>query len=133
MIFFNVFQTSGPLLSTVDLEKRCIQAGMNKHTFWVYLTYTPILARYAEGVYGLRRAFVLAGAETLVMSLWPVSDYLARDTMVAYYAGLRAGRGRGDALRHAKLAILRRPGRRHPYYWAAFIQSGDWARLNSAP
>ena len=64
--------------------------------------------RNGEGVYGLRRAFVLAGAETLVMSLWPVSDAIARETMVAYYAGLRAGLGRGDALRQAKLAMLQR-------------------------
>jgi CHAT domain-containing protein len=86
--------------------------------------------RNGEGVYGLRRAFVLAGAETLVMSLWPVSDYIARDAMVAYYTRLRAGFGRGDALRQAKLAMLRRPNRRHPYYWAGFIQSGEWADLN---
>ena len=85
-----------------------------------------------EGVYGLRRAFMLAGAETLVMSLWPVSDAVARDTMVAYYARLRSGAGRGDALRQAKLSILRRPALRHPYYWAGFIQSGDWTRLRSA-
>jgi len=82
-----------------------------------------------EGVYGMRRAFMLAGAETLVMSLWPVGDAVARDTMVAYYGQLRSGVGRGDALRHAKLSVLRRPATRHPYYWAAFIQSGDWTRL----
>ncbi len=85
--------------------------------------------RNGEGVYGLRRAFMLAGSETLVMSLWPVSDSVARDTMVAYYARLRAGFGRGDALRMAKLAILRHTSRRHPYYWGGFIQSGDWTRL----
>jgi len=84
-----------------------------------------------EGVYGLRRAFTLAGAETLVMSLWPVSDAVARDTMVAYYARLRSGAGRGDALRQAKLSILRRPALRHPYYWGGFIQSGDWTRLRT--
>ena len=86
--------------------------------------------RNGEGVYGLRRAFVLAGAETLVMSLWPVSDYIARDMMVAYYSGLRAGLGRGDALRQARLALLKRPTRRHPYYWAGFIESGEWADLD---
>ncbi len=86
--------------------------------------------RNGEGVYGLRRAFVLAGAETLVMSLWPVSDSIARDAMVAYYAGLRAGLGRADALRQAKLAMMKRPNRRHPYYWAGFIQSGEWTPLS---
>ncbi len=86
--------------------------------------------RNGEGVYGLRRAFVLAGSETLVMSLWPVSDAASRETMVAYYTGLRAGLGRGDALRAAKLEILKRTGRQHPFYWASFIQSGEWANLD---
>ena len=87
--------------------------------------------RNGEGVYGLRRAFMLAGAEALVISLWPVSDAVARDTMVAYYARLRGGFGRGDALRQAKLAIMKRPAFQHPYYWSGFIQSGDWTRLRS--
>jgi CHAT domain-containing protein len=86
--------------------------------------------RNGEGVYGLRRAFFLAGAETVVMSLWSVSDYIARQTMVAYYRGLRAGLGRGDALRQAKLAMLKRKTRQHPFYWAGFIQSGEWASLD---
>ena len=86
--------------------------------------------RNGEGVYGLRRAFVLAGSETLVMSLWPISDAISREVMAAYYAGLRAGFGRGDALRMAKLELLQRNGRRHPFYWASFIQSGEWASLD---
>jgi CHAT domain-containing protein/Tfp pilus assembly protein PilF len=86
--------------------------------------------RNGEGVYGLRRAFVLAGAEAVVMSLWPVSDSIARETMVAYYTGLRAGLGRGDALRQSKLAMLKRDVRRHPFYWASFIQSGEWTGLD---
>jgi CHAT domain-containing protein len=85
--------------------------------------------RNGEGVYGLRRAFVLAGTETLVMTLWPVGDAIARETMVSYYTELRSGLGRGDALRQSKLAILAKPNRSHPYYWAGFIQSGEWASL----
>src|SRR5262249_12971440 len=61
-----------------------------------------------EGVYGLRRSFFLAGAETLVMSLWPVSDYVTREMMTEYYTGLKKGLGRGEALRQAELAMLRR-------------------------
>jgi CHAT domain-containing protein len=86
--------------------------------------------RNGEGVYGLRRAFMLAGAETLVMSLWPMNDYIARDAIVGYYKGLRSGLGRGDALRQAKLALLHRESRQHPFYWAFFIQWGEWAGLD---
>jgi CHAT domain-containing protein len=86
--------------------------------------------RNGEGVYGLRRAFVLAGAETLVTSLWPISDYVAREMMISYYTGLRDGLGRGEALRHAKLAMLTRKSRQHPFYWASFVQSGEWASLD---
>jgi len=86
--------------------------------------------RNGEGVYGLRRAFVLAGAESLVMTLWPVSDLVARETMTAYYRGLHNGLGRGDALRQAKLTLLRRQGRQHPFFWASFIQSGQWGALD---
>jgi CHAT domain-containing protein len=83
-----------------------------------------------EGVYGLRRAFFLAGTESLVMSLWPVSDYVTRELMVQYYAGLKKGLGRGEALRQAQLAMLKRKGRQHPFYWASFIQAGEWANLD---
>ena len=83
-----------------------------------------------QGVYGLRRSFFLAGTETLVMSLWPVSDYVTREMMTSYYSGLKNGLGRGEALRQAELAMLKRKGRKHPFYWASFIQSGEWANLD---
>ena len=86
--------------------------------------------RNGEGVYGLRRSFFLAGTETLVMSLWPVSDRVTREMMTAYYTGLKHGLGRGEALRQAQLTMLKRKDRKHPYYWASFIQSGEWANLD---
>ncbi|HEX6280574.1 MAG TPA: CHAT domain-containing tetratricopeptide repeat protein [Pyrinomonadaceae bacterium] len=87
--------------------------------------------RIGEGVFGLRRSFTLAGAEALVMSLWPVSDQVTRELMVSYYRNLGQGLGRGEALRQAKLAMLRRPARRHPFYWASFIQAGNWTPIRS--
>ncbi len=86
--------------------------------------------RNGEGVYGLRRAFVVAGAETLVMSLWAISDYVTREVMTGYYNGLKRGLGRAEALRQAQLAMLQHKERQHPFYWAGFIASGDWRSLN---
>jgi CHAT domain-containing protein len=85
--------------------------------------------RNGEGIYGLRRALVLAGSETQVMSLWPVNDEGTRDLMIGYYKGLQAGQGRGEALRQIQLSMLKSNDRKHPYYWASFIQSGEWANL----
>lgn len=86
--------------------------------------------RNGEGVYGLRRALVLAGSESQVISLWPVSDTGTRDLMIEYYKALQAGQGRSEALRQVQLKMLARKNRSHPYYWASFIQSGEWASLD---
>src|SRR5215831_1119233 len=82
-----------------------------------------------DGVYGLRRALVLAGSESQVISLWHVADKATRELMVGYYTGLQRGEGRLEALRNVQLQMLRSGERRHPYYWAGFIQSGEWANL----
>ncbi|MFL5588393.1 MAG: tetratricopeptide repeat protein [Ktedonobacteraceae bacterium] len=79
--------------------------------------------KVGEGVFGLRRAFVLAGARTLVMSLWKVSDGHTRELMGEFYRHLLAGRSRVDALRVAQLAMKEKD--MHPYYWGAFICQGD--------
>jgi CHAT domain-containing protein/tetratricopeptide (TPR) repeat protein len=83
-----------------------------------------------EGVYGLRRALVLAGSETQIMSLWPVSDRETRSFMAGYYGRLLKGEGRGEALRQIGLEMLKDAKLRHPYYWASFIQAGEWASLD---
>ncbi|MEP7075681.1 MAG: CHAT domain-containing tetratricopeptide repeat protein [Acidobacteriota bacterium] len=88
--------------------------------------------RSDEGVYGLRRSFMEAGAESLVMSLWPVSDSVTRELMTNYYKNLKQGLGRGESLRDVQLGMLRNPARRHPFYWASFIQSGDWRPLSES-
>jgi CHAT domain-containing protein len=86
-------------------------------------------ARNGEGVYGLRRALVLAGSESQVMSLWQVSDTATTDLMIDYYRRLRAGEGRAEALRNVQRSFLQGGSNRsHPYYWASFIQSGDWRK-----
>jgi CHAT domain-containing protein len=82
-----------------------------------------------NGVHGLRRALAVAGAESQVISLWRVNDEATRDVMVKFYSALRAGKGRGEALRAAKLAVLKSNGLAHPYFWAGFIQFGDWKSL----
>lgn len=82
-----------------------------------------------EGVYGLRRALVLAGAESQVTSLWKVADEATKDLMVDYYQRLLRGEGRSEALRHAQLTMMKSKDRSHPYYWSAFVPIGNWTPL----
>ncbi len=58
-----------------------------------------------EGVFGLRRSFVLAGAKTLVMSLWKVPDEQTQELMGDFYQRLLAGEGRAEALRQSQLTL----------------------------
>lgn len=83
-----------------------------------------------QGVYGLRRAFFIAGAETLVTSLWQVSDRVTTELMARYYRSLLAGRGRAAALDEAAAAV--RQLHPHPYYWAPFIVLGEPSPLRRA-
>ena len=76
-----------------------------------------------EGVFGLRRAFVLAGAQTLVMSLWKVPDEQTKELMVNFYKHLLSGKPRAEALREAQLQMKEKYP--NPYYWGAFICQGN--------
>jgi len=81
-----------------------------------------------EGVYGLRRAFQLAGARTVVSALWPVSDKTTAEMMSQLYA--ESEKPLPKRIRDMQLAQIKklRSGgfSDHPYNWAAFIALGDW-------
>ncbi len=78
-----------------------------------------------DGVYGLRRALTVAGAEALVMSLWSVDDEATSYLMRGYYRRLKEGQGRSAALRDVQRVLADSPATSHPYFWAAFIPSGN--------
>lgn len=85
--------------------------------------------RSGEGVYGLRRALVLAGAQSEVMTLWKVDDTATSEVISEYYRRLQAGEGRTEALRQVQLEFLRRKTRQHPFFWASLILNGDWRSM----
>lgn len=86
--------------------------------------------RVGDGVMGLRRSFAVAGARTLVISLWEVPDRETRELMEAFYGYLLAGsHGRAEALRQAQLDLKARGY--PPAAWSAFICQGDPGPLSS--
>ncbi|MEM7037890.1 MAG: CHAT domain-containing protein, partial [Bacteroidota bacterium] len=78
-----------------------------------------------EGIQGLNRACMYAGAKSTVTSLWQVDDTRSSGLMAEFYAGLRAGLSKDAALRDAKRAYLKSESPAHPYYWASFVQIGN--------
>jgi CHAT domain-containing protein len=84
-----------------------------------------------EGVYGLRRAFMLAGAKSLLLSLWDVDDEATYSLMSSYYSRLSQGEGRSQALINTQRAMLKSQSFSHPHYWAGFFHSGDWSPIGN--
>ena len=108
--------------------------------------------RNGQGVFGLRRALVLAGARTQITTLWKIADTPTQEIMVSWYSQIKNGIGRANAMRQVQLAALsaaplpdtntrlrgvfvpnterelpngRLAGTAHPYYWAGFLVYGD--------
>lgn len=86
------------------------------------------LGRIASGdeVLGFPRAFLTAGSEALIASLWPVSDESTEVLMSTLYGALAQGRDVQLAMQAGQLAVMRQPGMAHPFFWAPFNLTGNW-------
>ena len=97
--------------------------------------------RDGEGIVGLTRAFLYAGASSAVVSLWKVEDQSTSLLMERFYQNLKRGLSKAEALRQAKLDIMRssidlkatgmRQDLASPFYWAPFILVGDWGPIQT--
>lgn len=135
--------TSGVLLQADDREDGLLQAnevlGLELDAELVTLsacrTGRGALHR-GEGILGLSRAFLYAGARSVVVSMWDVDDRPTPDLMGAFYRALAAGQGPAEALRLARRELFSQTGTErwvvrdrevsfaHPRYWAAFVVNG---------
>jgi CHAT domain-containing protein/predicted DNA-binding protein YlxM (UPF0122 family) len=81
-----------------------------------------------EGLIGLARGFMYAGAPRIVASLWKVDDRATSELMKRFYQGLLGPEALrpAAALRQAQLSIWKEKQWREPYYWAAFVLQGEW-------
>ena len=82
-----------------------------------------------EGLVGLTRGFMYAGARRVVASLWEVQDLATARLMTDFYRGLiEQGLRPAEALRRAQIQIMDDPDQplEFPYYWAGFVLQGDW-------
>jgi len=78
-----------------------------------------------DEVVGLTRAFLSAGASSVLSSLWSVPSEATAQLMVSYYVNLESGMSKGRALRAAQLGVMSTSGYSEPWYWAAFNLMGD--------
>ena len=80
----------------------------------------------AEGVIGLTRAVMYAGTPAVVASLWNVSDIGTKELLVKFYTNmLEKGMSKEEALRQAKLAMIKEGKYASPYFWSAFVMYGE--------
>lgn len=85
-IVFKVFKEHGPVIQRASFERLCLDAGMNHHTFSIFLSYCPLISRHAVGVYGLRGAEIPVG---LIESLVPKRTNKAKQLLDYGWTGER--------------------------------------------
>jgi len=84
--------------------------------------------RLGDDFEALNRAFLTAGARTVIASMWAVNDEATRDLMKLFYTNLKRGMSRAEALRIAQSET--RLKHSHPYYWAGFVLTGDPGKID---
>jgi CHAT domain-containing protein len=81
-----------------------------------------------EGLVGLTRGFMYAGAKRVMAGLWPVSDAATAELMRRFYKEMLGAKHLtpAAALRAAQVSMWREPRWRSPFYWAPFVLQGEW-------
>ncbi len=85
----------------------------------------------SEGIIGLTRAFLYAGARSLLVSLWKAADISTPDLMESFYRHLGVSEARAEALRDSKIEMIEDGPYAHPYFWAPFVLAGNPGRHGS--
>jgi CHAT domain-containing protein len=78
-----------------------------------------------DGMMAFIRAFLFAGSESVILGLWQINDESTAKLFIDMYRNLRES-SKAEALRQAKLSLLKDPATSHPYFWAPFILAGNW-------
>jgi CHAT domain-containing protein len=132
-------ENSGLVLSTVDRHGRPVNGFIGLRDVYSLRAPVDLVVLSAcqtalgkdvrgEGLVGLTRGFMYAGASGVVASLWNVEDKATAELMKQFYANmLRKGMPPGMALREAQNSIRQNPRWRSPYYWAAFTLQGEYS------
>jgi CHAT domain-containing protein len=132
-------QLSGIVLSLVDRRGRPQDGFLRLHDIYNLELAADLVVLSAcqtalgkdvrgEGLVGLARGFMFAGAPRVVASLWKVDDRASAELMSRFYEGMLGPRrlSPSAALRAAQLGLASQPRWRAPYYWAAFVLQGEW-------
>ncbi len=79
----------------------------------------------AEGLMAMTRGFLYSGVRNIVYSLWKVNDKFTRDLMVRFYQEIISGNSYSNALRMAKMELIKNPASSHPVFWSSFLMIGE--------
>lgn len=131
-------ELSGLVFSLVDQRGRPVDGFLRLHDIFNLKLASDMVVLSAcqtglgqeirgEGIVGLTRGFMYAGAPRVVVSLWKVDDEATAELMKQLYEGILRNRLRpAAALRAAQIAVSKQDKWQHPYYWAAFTLQGEW-------
>jgi CHAT domain-containing protein len=131
-------ELSGLVLSLVDENGRTQDGFLRMHEIYNLQLPADLIVLSAcqtalgkeikgEGLVGLTRGFMYAGAQRVVASLWQVDDFATAQLMKSFYRGmLKEGLRPAAALRAAQLEMLRQKPWSSPFFWAAFTIQGEW-------
>ncbi len=129
---------SGLVFSMVDEQGKAVDGFLRSHELFNLQLPADLVVLSAcqtalgkefkgEGLVGMTRGFMYAGAERVVSSLWQVDDLATSELMERFYRGmLKDGQRPAAALRNAQLELMKQRRWASPYFWAAFVLQGEW-------